>query len=34
MRLPLVVALNQMDTAERHGMKVDPVIWPSTSAVR
>ena len=25
MRLPLVVALNQMDTAERHGMKVDPV---------
>ena len=24
MRLPLVVALNQMDTAERHGMKVDP----------
>jgi ferrous iron transport protein B len=24
MRVPLVVALNQMDTAERHGMKVDP----------
>ena len=23
MRLPLVVALNQMDTAERHGLKVD-----------
>jgi ferrous iron transport protein B len=24
MRVPLVVALNQMDTAERHGMRVDP----------
>jgi ferrous iron transport protein B len=24
MRLPLVVALNQMDVAERHGLKVDP----------
>lgn len=25
MRVPLVVALNQMDVAERHGMSVDPV---------
>ncbi len=25
LRVPLVVALNQMDTAERHGMRVDPV---------